>query len=100
VRDLRVYAQAHDARVSHYRDSGGLEVDAIVETGDGRWMAFEIKLGQGRIDTAAASLARFAERVDTVKCGPPAVLGVIVSGGYGYRREDGIAVIPVGALGP
>jgi predicted AAA+ superfamily ATPase len=100
VRDLRVYAQAADARVSQYRDSGGLEVDAIVEAGDGRWMAFEVKLGQGQIDAAAASLERFAARIDTTKCGSPALLGVIVATGYGYRRKDGVAVIPIGALGP
>jgi uncharacterized protein len=100
VRDLRVYAQAVDARVLHYRDSGGLEVDAIVEAGDGRWMAFEVKLGHGQIDDAATSLSRFAERIDTARCGSPALLGVIVASGYGYRREDGVAVIPIGALGP
>ncbi len=100
VRDLRVYAQAADAQVSQYRDSGGLEVDAIVETRDGRWMAFEVKLGHGQIDNAAASLRRFAERVDTASCGSPALLGVIVATGYGYRRDDGVAVIPICALGP
>jgi len=100
VRDLRVYAQAADARVSQYRDSSGLEVDAIVEAGDGRWMAFEVKLGHGHIDDAAASLTRFAARVDTARCGSPTLLGVIVATGYGYRREDGVAVIPIGALGP
>jgi uncharacterized protein len=100
VRDLRVYAQAADARVAYYRDESGLEVDAIVEAADGRWMAFEVKLGQGQIDEGAASLARFAERIDTAKCGSPAILGVIVATGYGYRRPDGVAVIPIGALGP
>jgi predicted AAA+ superfamily ATPase len=100
VRDLRVYAQATDARVSQYRDSGGLEVDAIVEAGDGRWVAFEVKLGQGQIDDAAASLTRFAARIDTTSSGNPALLGVIVATGYGYRRKDGVAVIPIGALGP
>ena len=45
IRDLRTYAQAADARVYHYREKDGLEVDAIVETADGRWAAFEIKLG-------------------------------------------------------
>ena len=100
VRDLRVYAQAADGRVAQYRDSGGLEVDAIVEARDGRWIAFEVKLGQGQTDAAAASLKRFAERVDTTRCGSPALLGVIVSTGYGYRRQDGVAVIPIGALGP
>jgi predicted AAA+ superfamily ATPase len=100
VRDLRIYAQAADARVSQYRDSGGLEVDAIVEVGDGRWIALEVKLGHGQIDDAAASLMRFRERIDTASRGSPALLGVIVATGYGYRREDGVAVIPIGALGP
>ena len=75
-------------------------MDAVVETGDGRWAAYEIKLGTGHIDTGATNLLKFAERVDTSKCGPPALLGVIVGTGYGYMRKDGVAVIPVGALGP
>ncbi len=100
VRDLRIYAQAASAQVSQYRDSGGLEVDAIVEAGDGRWMAFEVKLGHAQIDDAAANLTRFAARIDTTNSGAPALLGVIVATGYGYRRKDGVAVIPIGALGP
>jgi uncharacterized protein len=102
VRDLRVYAQAADARVLQYRDSHGLEVDAIVEVADGRWAAFEIKLGsgQGQIDEAATTLHRFASQIDTDRCDSPAVLGVIVGTGYGYLREDGITVIPIGVLGP
>ncbi len=100
VRDLRVYAQAGDARVLHYRDSQGLEVDAIVEAADGRWAAFEVKLGVGQVDLAAANLKRFAAQIDTSKSGDAASLGVIVATGYGYRREDGIMVIPIGALGP
>lgn len=100
VRDLRANAQALGGRVLHYRDNTGLEVDAIVEQADGVWAAFEIKLGAGLVDEAAMSLHRLAGRVDTSKCGPPAVLGVIVGTGYGYVRDDGVAVIPVGALGP
>ena len=100
VRDLRVYAQAMDGRVYHYRDNTGLEVDAIVDAGPGRWAAFEVKLGQGRIDQAAAALLRFADRVDTGRSGEPAALGVITGSGYGYQRPDGVGVIPVGALGP
>ena len=100
VRDLRVYAQAMGARVYHYRDDAGLEVDAIVEAGAGRWVAFEIKLGLSRIDDAAKSLLKFADRVDTSRCGEPAALGVIVERGYGYVRPDGVSVIPLGALGP
>jgi uncharacterized protein len=100
VRDLRVYSQANDARVLQYRDSKGVEVDAIVETADGRWCAFEVKLAPTHVDEGAASLARFAKRIDTAKSGEPSVLGVIVSTGYGYVRDDGVAVIPIGALRP
>jgi uncharacterized protein len=100
VRDLRVYAQAIDAQVLQYRDSNGLEVDAIVETADGRWAAFEIKLGPGFVDEGATNLNKFVRQIDTTKCGSPAMLGVIVSTGYGYVRDDGINIIPIGALGP
>ncbi|MGQ0563110.1 MAG: ATP-binding protein [Gemmatimonadota bacterium] len=100
VRDLRIYAQAADAAVYHYRDNTGLEVDAIIEATAGAWAAFEIKLGAGHVEEAAANLLKFAERVDTSKCGKPAVLAVITGTGYGYVRGDGVAVIPVGALAP
>ena len=100
VRDLRVHAQAADAEVFHYREKGGLEVDAIVQASDGRWAAFEVKLGEGRVGTGAANLLRLAERVDPERMGKPTALGVIVSSGYGYTREDGVSLIPIGALGP
>ena len=100
IRDLRIYAQGSDAEVLQYRDSDGLEVDAIVEARDGRWAAFEIKLGFNQVDEAAANLHKFAKRIDTTRCGPPAALGVIISSGYGYKQEDGVHVIPIGALGP
>lgn len=100
VRDLRVHAQAADARVLQYRDNTGLEVDAIVEAADGRWGAFEVKLGGGLVEDGADNLKRFAARIDTSTCGVPAVLAVIVGIGYGYVREDGVAVIPVGSLSP
>ncbi len=100
VRDLRIYAKATDAEVFHYREKGGLEVDAIVEARAGHWAAFEIKLGEARVDEAARNLLALARRVDTERMGEPRALGVIVSSGYGYTREDGVQVIPIGALGP
>ena len=100
VRDLRVHAQADDARVYHYRDNTDLEVDAIVDGGPDRWAAFEIKLGAGRIEEAAQTLLKFADRVDTERMGAPAALGVVTGSPYGYRRPDGVSVIPVGALAP
>lgn len=101
IRDLRIYGQANDAEVLHYRDNTGLEVDAIVEGRDGRWAGFEVKLGgEKNIDEAAADLLTFAERIDTSKSGAAASLGVIVGTGYGYMRKDGVAVIPIGTLAP
>ena len=99
-RELSVYARACDAAVYHYRDNTGLEVDAVVENRRGDWCAFEIKLGGGQIDAAAAALLKFRDRVDAEKTGAPQTLGVIVSSGYGYLRDDGVAVIPIASLGP
>lgn len=100
VRDLRIYAQPLRGRVKQYRDSSGLEVDAIVETSEA-WAAFEVKLGGVKaLDAAAASLLRFAKQIDTSRVGEPAALAVITAGGYGYLREDGVQVIPIGAFGP
>ena len=102
VRDLRVYAQAADADVYHYRDNTGLEIDAVVSSHAGPWAAFEVKLGGAvRIEEAAANLLKFRERVDTARVGEPAALGVIVGAGlYAFRRDDGVWVVPIGVLGP
>ena len=99
IRDLRVYAQAMGARVYHYRDHTSLEVDAVgmpAPVAGG----FRDQARSSRIDDAARSLLKFADRVDTSRCGEPAALGVIVERGFGYVRPDGVSVIPLGALGP
>jgi predicted AAA+ superfamily ATPase len=98
VRDLRIYADAHDGSVFHYKDSSDLEADAIVEYQDGTWAAFEVKLGIGAADEAAESLLAFAERVDTKKMGAPASLNVITGNGFAHRRKDGVNVIPLSTL--
>jgi predicted AAA+ superfamily ATPase len=98
VRDLRVYAQAIDAQVFAYRDETGLEADAIVETSDGGWAAFEVKLGQREVDSAAEQLLRLRDRVDTDVAGQPIALVVVTATGYGYVRNDGVVVVPIGAL--
>ena len=103
TRSVRAKAGARSAagprEVLQYRDRTGLEVDAIVDTGD-RWAAFEVKPGVGQIEQAATSLQKFAARVDTSKRRDPALLGVIVGSGSGYVRPDGIHVTPIGARGP
>lgn len=98
VRDLRVFAAPVNGRLFHYRDSNGLEVDVIVELSNGAWAGFEVKLGAAPIvvDQAAASLLKLAETVTE----PPVALAVITGTGYGYRRRDGVTVMPIGALGP
>ena len=101
VRDLRIYAQAHDAEVYHYRDNTGLEVDAIVETAGGAWIGVEVKLGGERpIEEGVRNLLRLRDRVDPDRTGPPAALVVIVGVGHGYTRPDGVVLAPLTALGP
>lgn len=101
IRDLRIYAQMLDeAQVFYYQDNTGLEADAIVQHRDGRWAAFEVKLGPSLIDAAAKSLLAVAERVDADAHGRPAALGVITGWGAAYRREDGVWVLPIGTLAP
>ncbi|MGI8758672.1 MAG: ATP-binding protein [Acidimicrobiales bacterium] len=100
IRDLRVLAQPLDGKVWHYRDNYGVEADAVIQLADGRWAAFEVKLGAGLVEEGALSLLRFREAIDTARSGKPVLLGVISGTGYGYVRPDGIAVIPIGALGP
>jgi hypothetical protein len=102
IRDLRVYAQAADADVFHYRDNTGLEVDAIVASRSGSWAAFEVKLGGELLtEEGAANLRKFRERIDTRRTGEPTILAVITGAGqYAYRRDDAVWVIPIGTLGP
>ena len=97
--DLRVYAQVHDAKVYHYHDSSGLEVDAIVQKYTGEWCAFEIKLGTGQIEEAAASLHKFASLLDSKRVSLPKSLNIITGTGISYTRNDGIHVISLGSLG-
>ncbi len=100
VRDLRVYAQAAEAEVFHYREKGGLEADVIVESDDGRWAAFEVKLGERWVDQGAATLKRVAERMKRGGRGEPSALAVIIPNGYGHVRAGEVGVIPIATLGP
>jgi predicted AAA+ superfamily ATPase len=97
--ELRVYAQANDAKVYHYRDSSGLEADSIVQKYNGDWCAFEIKLGTGQFDEAAANLRKLVSILDTKKIKPPGSLNIITGTGISYTRNDGINVISLASLG-
>lgn len=99
IRDLRVFADALGAQLFSYRDESGLEADAIIELPDGRWAAFEAKLGLGQVEGAARQLLKLRTRVDTSIAGEPVALVVVTGSGYGYSRPDGVSVLPVAALG-
>ena len=100
IRDLRAYATPLGGQVLHYRDKSGLEADAIIHLSDGRWAAFEVKLGRGTIDSAAKHLLMLKERIDSEQEGDPAFLAVVTYTGFAYRRNNGVFVIPIGCLGP
>ncbi|MCY3894052.1 MAG: DUF4143 domain-containing protein [Acidimicrobiaceae bacterium] len=101
LRDLRVYAQASRSTVFHYRDKARLEVDAVVERDDGRWIAAEVKLGApDAIEAAARALLALRAKVDPSMHDPPKALIVITSTGQPYMRDDGVGVAPLTALRP
>lgn len=98
TRDMRVYAQASDGEVFHYRDKDQLEIDLIVSLNDGRWAAVEVKLGEHQADEAAANLIRLKNKVDTSRIGNPAFLMVLTGGKFAYQRKDGVLVVPLACL--
>ena len=100
VRDLRVYSEALDGQVYHYRDSNGLECDAIVHLRNGNYGLIEIKLGGDRlIDEGAANLIKLSNKIDTTKMKKPSFLMVLVGvNKYAYKRQDGVLVVPIDCL--
>ena len=100
VRDLRVYAERLKGKVKHYRDSSGLEVDAVITLRNGDWAAIEIKLGSEEyIEEGASNLLRLVDRMDP-RSKKPKFMMVLTGSGTAYRREDGVWVVPLGCLGP
>lgn len=102
VRDLRVYADALDGEVFHYRDKAGLECDAVLHRRNGSYGLIEIKLGGAdNIEKGATTLKDLAGKIDTTKMKEPSFMMVITGiGQYAYRREDGVYVVPIGCLKP
>jgi predicted AAA+ superfamily ATPase len=98
TRDVRIYAQASDGDVFHYRDKSGLESDLIVRLRNGKWAAIEVKLGQKQIEEAAANLLAIKNKIDTEKMGEPSFLMILTGGQFAYQRNDGVWVVPLGCL--
>lgn len=99
VHDIRVYAQANDARVYHYRDAAGREIDIIVQKDDATWCAFEVKLGTTEFDEAASNLLRLKDSIDPNRGPLPASLNIITGTGITHTRKDGVNVIALASLG-
>lgn len=100
VRDLRVYAEALDGKLYHYRDSNGLECDTVLHRRNGSYALLEVKLGgEAHINSGASSLINLANNIDTTKMQAPSFMAVIIGvGEYAYQRKDGVYVIPIGCL--
>lgn len=100
VRDLRIYADALEGNVFHYRDSNGLECDSVIHLRNGKYGLVEIKLGGKKlIEEGAATLNNFASTIDTDKMNAPTFKMILTAvGNLAYRRDDGIYVVPISCL--
>ncbi len=100
VRDIRVYAEALDGQVYHYRDKKGLECDAVVHLRNGSYGLIEIKLGGDTlIDKGAQSLTTLAAEIDITRMKSPSFMMVLTGiGDFPYQRDDGVYVVPIGCL--
>lgn len=101
VRDLRVYANALNGNVYHFRDKSGLECDAVIHLRNGSYGLVEIKLGGNTlIEEGAKTLKTLAEKIDTTRMSEPSFLMILTGvGDYPFRRDDGIYVVPIGCFG-
>lgn len=102
VRDLRVYADALDGQVYHYRDKSGLECDTVLHLRNGSYGLIEIKLGgDDLIESGAKSLKALSEAIDTTRMHQPSFMMVLTGiGDFPYRRDDDVWVVPIGCLRP
>ncbi|MCD8048750.1 MAG: DUF4143 domain-containing protein [Clostridia bacterium] len=100
VRDLRVFADALNGEVYHYRDKDGQECDSVIHLRNGSYGLIEIKLGGDKlIEEGAESLKAMQSKIDTNKMKAPSFLMVLTgTGDFAYRRRDGVYVIPIGCL--
>lgn len=100
IRDLRVFADALNGKVYHYRDKTELECDAVVHLRNGSYGLIEIKLGGDKlIKEGVETLKKLRGKLDTSKMKNPSFMMILVGvGKYAYKRNDGIFVVPLGCL--
>ena len=100
IRDLRVYADALNGEVYHYRDKDGQECDAVIHLRNGKYGLIEIKLGGDKlIEEGVKSLKSMEAKIDTDRMNKPSFLMVLTGlGDYAYKRKDGVFIVPIGSL--
>lgn len=105
IRDLKIYSSNYGGRISYYRDRYGLEADCVLHLEDGRYALIEIKLGTKEIDEGAKHLLEIERlikeknKIEKQVPIPPPTLKIVITGTqYGYKREDGVLVVPIGCL--
>lgn len=105
IRDLKIYTTAFDGRASYYHDRYGLEADCVLHLNDGRYALIEFKLGQSEVENTAKHLCEierlvhaYNEKTPDCPLLPPSLKIIITATQYGYRRDDGVLVVPIGCL--
>ena len=101
IRDLRVYTEAIDGTVYHYRDKNNLECDAVIHLRNGNYGLVEIKLGGDKlIKEGVDNLLKLKSIIDIDKMKAPSFLMVVTAtGNLAYKRADGVLIVPIGTLG-
>lgn len=100
-RDLKIYADSFNAKCYHYQDYQKREIDSIIELENGKWCAFEIKLGANQIEKAAQNLVSLKNQIESENGKAPSLLCVICGlTNAAYKRPDGVYVVPITALKP
>lgn len=103
IRDLRVYADALDGKIYHYRDKNNLECDAVIHLRNGSYGLVEVKIGGAElIKEGAESLKTLSSKIDSTRMKTPSFMMVLTGiGKFAYKRpEDGVLVVPIGCLKP
>lgn len=107
IRDLRVYSGPIGGKMSYYHDRYDLKVDAVLHLEDGRYALIEFKLGTTEIEKGAEHLntverliREHNENETQMPLDSPTLKIIITATEFGYRRDDGVYVIPIGCLAP
>ena len=105
IRDLKIYSSSMNGEISYYHDRYGLEADAVLHLKDGRYALIEFKLGSKEIDAGAKHLceierliSEYNKKEKQVPLRLPDLKLIITATEFGYKRDDGVYVIPIGCL--